>query len=163
MKYICPMGTLKIRNARPSDVPFLFKVFERAIRQTASADYSPEQVDAWVRKGDNPEGWSERIRNQFFLVAVTEDGSYAGFSSLASDGYLDLMFVDPDWKGKGVAGLLINHILSEAKKRGIKTVCTDASITARDFFTHHGFTTVRKNTNQIFGITINNYRMKWVY
>lgn len=63
-----------IREFSDGDRPATFEVFCRAIQGTASRDYSPEQVAAWIGDDRDP---------------------HAG-------GYIDMLVVDPDYARRGV-------------------------------------------------------------
>ena len=62
-------------------------MFHRAIRETASADYSPEQVAVWADEQVDMEMWKARRAAAGTQVAVV-DGEMAGFTDLYEDGTL---------------------------------------------------------------------------
>ncbi|WP_400191154.1 GNAT family N-acetyltransferase [Hymenobacter sp. B81] len=147
-----------LRRATAADAAGIGQLFYDTITEVNAADYSAAQVEAWRGGWQNLAGWQSKIRAQHFLVAE-DAGALAGFTSLAPDGYLDFMFVSARHQRQGVARRLLQALLAEATARGLPQVYTDASRTARDFFTHHGFQVVREQHPVVRGVALVNYRM----
>lgn len=78
-------------------------------------------------------------------VAVTEDGTVAGFASVLVTGdvaELEDLFVDPSRMRQGVATMLVEHALAEARARGADRVEVTANEHALAFYTSVGFVQV---------------------
>ncbi|MFC7767026.1 GNAT family N-acetyltransferase [Leucobacter soli] len=64
---------------------------------------------------------------------ATVDDEIVGFSDVAADGRIDMMFVAPEHQRRGVAGRLLAEAERRARTSGVAELYTDASITARPF------------------------------
>lgn len=128
-----------VRRYVPEDLQQVIHVFLLAIRQTASADYAPQQIAAWGQV--DQQAWSRRCASRPTWVAVS-DGTVVGFTELEADGHLDMMYVHPQHSGRGIATQLLQTAKHHAVDRGITRLYAEVSITARPFFTSQGFTVV---------------------
>ncbi|TGD80618.1 GNAT family N-acetyltransferase [Hymenobacter wooponensis] len=147
-----------LRRATLADIPHIGQLFYDTITQINSADYSPDQVEAWRGGWQNTAGWQAKVEAQHFLVAEAPTG-LAGFASLRPDGYLDFLFVSAQHQRQGIAKLLLHALLQQATLLGLPTVHTDASRTARPFFAHYGFEVEGQQQPVIRGVEVPNFRM----
>lgn len=148
---------LVIRPCAPDDLDVTIEIFLRATRETASADYTLAQVNAWAQA--NRESWAKRRRGRDAWLALLEN-SPAGFAELAPDGHIDMMFVHPSFGGTGVAGALLETIERAAMQQGTYRLFTEASITARGFFERQGFRTIAAQSVPCRGEALTNFRME---
>jgi len=146
-----------IRPYVAADLDGVVTVFLSAVRETASRDYSGAQVDAWAQV--DRELWAARRRSRPTWVALVGE-SLAGFADLEGSGHLDMMYVHPAHQRRGVASALLECAEASARARGISRIFTEASITARPFFTRRGFRTVAPNTVDVRGVRMSNFRME---
>jgi putative acetyltransferase len=72
-------------------------------------------------------------------IAGIIDGHVAGFTDLDDHGYIDMLFVDPDFGRHGVASALLASVVALARQRGTVALTTYASLTAKPLFERHGF------------------------
>lgn len=144
---------LTIRMYEERDFPALCALFLRAVKETASADYSPRQIAAWAQVDE--ERWRQKLAASRVLIAI-KDASPVGFIT-AVDDYIDLLFVSPDYSRQGVASALLNTLLRQLPER-IYTV--EASITAKPFFARHGFTVIQPQEVEARGERFLNYLMR---
>jgi putative acetyltransferase len=135
----------------PSDALATLEVFTRAVRETARRDYTLEQVLAWAPSALPVLEWDARRAAASTRVAVTDD-QIVGFTDVADDGYIDMLFVHPLYNGRGVASALLDSL-------GDGPLWTNASITARGFFAHRGFVVEEAQKVVIRGQVLTNYRM----
>ncbi len=149
---------LTVRSYVPDDAEATIAIFLRAIREIASRDYTPDQVNAWAQV-ESHEGWARKRAGRPTWIA-TVDGSPAGFSDLEPNGYLDMMFVHPQYKGLGVASLLLKTVEAAAQDQGLPRITTEASLTARPFFEKRAFEVVATQEIQKRGQTFKNFRME---
>ncbi|MGY5779152.1 GNAT family N-acetyltransferase [Rhizobium sp. LEGMi135b] len=153
-----PQDRFSVKRYEPSDARATIDIFLRAIREVASKDYSPAQIAAWA-KVDDPEIWAQYRASRPTWLA--KDGSTPiGFTDLKSDGCLDMMFVSPDYQGKGVAGLLLATVENAARKQGFQRIFTEASLTARPFFERKGFVVVTAQQVEKRGQILSNFLME---
>ncbi|MDO5745655.1 MAG: GNAT family N-acetyltransferase [Micrococcaceae bacterium] len=146
-----------IRSYEPQDAQATLSIFQHAVRTTAAADYSPEQIAAWTA-GDGVQAWESRREATDTWIAE-QNGVIVGFSDLDGTGYIDMMFVHPASCRTGVASALLDHIRNLAAERGIGELTVNASITARVFFERHGFTVQATQQIELSAVKLTNYRM----
>jgi putative acetyltransferase len=152
-------GEITLRDYCAADLDAVIAVFQSAVREVASMDYDQAQIEAWSSV-DRP-GWAAARLSRPTWVAVS-DGRVVGFSDLTRQGLLDMMFVRGDFQRRGVARLLIERVLGAAMKAGLRSVETEASITARPFFERHGFVVQARQEVQKRGQTLINFKMRRV-
>lgn len=148
---------MEIRAAKEEDIPQVIRLFTETILSVNLKDYSSEQTAAWAARGQAYHKWLERMSDHYFIAAFEND-TLVGFSTLRPDGYLNHLFVHKDFQGRGVATLLVNEIERQATSLGIKSINTDASITAKPFFENKDFVVIQQQTVDM-GVKLTNYRM----
>jgi putative acetyltransferase len=156
------VSRVEVRDYRDEDRAPTRQVFERAVRVTAFGDYSREQVEAWAPVDIDEaamEAWGAARASAQTVVAV-EGGEVLGFSDLVGGAVLDMLYVDPRAGRRGVATALLDRVLALAREAGAETIETDASITARPFFEHHGFVTLAEQSPVVDGIAMTNFKMR---
>lgn len=151
--------TLQVRAFRDADAPALHEVFYSAIHGTASADYTPEQVEAWAPAEVDQVSWAERVRRIAPFVAE-EDGRIVGYADVQADGYIDHFFVAAAAGRRGVGSALMRQIHATAAEREIVALYSNVSITARPFFEHWGFVVEAEQRPVAHGVPMTNYRMR---
>lgn len=142
------------------DAAATLTIFITAVTETASADYTTEQTEAWA----DPDGrdlrlWGIAMAARRSFVATIE-GQIAGFSDVSTDGYIDMMFVAPRFLRRGVAAQLIAHGEALARESKARELSADVSITARPFFERHGFIFEAEQHPVKRGISLTNFRMR---
>ena len=150
---------MRVRPYASVDLDALIALFQSSVRIVARRDYTLEQVLAWAPDATDRERWAVRLAASSTWVAAFGE-RLAGFISLEPEGYLDMLYVDPDFQGRGVAGRLLHWLEASAKARGLARLFTEASITARPFFEHRGFRIVEAQTVIRRGQRLANYRME---
>ncbi|MDQ6730546.1 MAG: GNAT family N-acetyltransferase [Actinomycetota bacterium] len=137
-------------------------VFERAVRITASRDYTTQQIDAWapVKWGSTESVTWAAARAEATTIVAVDHAEVVGFSNLVQGSLLDMLYVDPRVSRRGVASALIGHIMSLARKSGAAELETFASLTARPLFERLGFVIVEQRAPIVHGIAISNFRMR---
>jgi putative acetyltransferase len=138
-----PQVNFSIREYHAQDLDGVIDVFIRAIRETASRDYSPAQVEAWAQA--DRQLWSQRRMSRPTWVADV-DGKPIGFIDLEPDGHIDMMYVDPHYLGQGVAKQLLQTVEAQARADGLRELHSEVSLTARAFFERNGYQVVEPET-----------------
>ncbi|GAA4201958.1 GNAT family N-acetyltransferase [Actinocatenispora rupis] len=151
--------TVIVRGYEPQDAEPTWTAYFRAVRDTASRDYSPEQVAAWAPASVDLMEWNERRLAAHTFVATIER-RVVGFSDVTDDGLLDMLFVHPDAAGRGIARTLLAAVVEKSRELGLSRLRTHASRTARPAFERFGFEVDRTNAeNWIRGENLPNYDM----
>ncbi|KRD45915.1 hypothetical protein ASE27_17080 [Oerskovia sp. Root918] len=148
-----------LRAYDESDAEATLRVFLRAVRVTASKDYSPEQIAAWGSDDISLDVWAVK-RLQTDTVVAVEGDEVLGFSDVDDRGYVDMMFVDPRVTRRGVASALLDHVTRMAREHGAVELTTYASLTARPFFEKHGFVVVEERQPVLRGVSLTNFSMR---
>lgn len=106
---------LTIRAYVEEDFPALCAIFLRAVKETASRDYSPAQIAAWAQVDESR--WRQKFAHSQVLVAVI-DNQPVGFITVDND-YIDLFFVSPDYTRRGIGHALIGGGLRQPSGKDI--------------------------------------------
>lgn len=149
---------IKIYRATKQDVGIITQLFRDTIQNINSKDYPADEIDDWSSWWTDHDKWQERIEEQYFIKAMI-DNNTVGFSSLATDGYLDLLFTHKDYQRHGVAGNLIKKIERKAKEQGNDLIYSDVSITAKVFFEKHGYVVEKQQFKKSRDKELINFRM----
>ena len=151
---------IAIRQYRPADAAATMAIFLAAVTETAAADYSPEQIQAWARPDTRElSTWhaAMHVRNSY---VATVDGEPAGFSDVDAQGYIEMMFVAPHHLRLGVARHLLGHVEAHARAEELTALTANVSITARPFFERYGFVVVAEQRPVMVGVQLTNFAMK---
>ena len=149
---------MQVREYREYDVAAIVALFRDTVRRVNSRDYSSEQVEAWAPEHIDVGSWADRLACRFTVVAEI-DGQVAGFADLEEGGHLDYLYVHADHQRCAVGRALLAVVEAEARDRGLPSLFTEASITARPFFERQGFVTLQKQVVECRGVEMVNYRM----
>jgi len=152
--------SVSVRGYEPDDAEPTWESYFRAVRDTASKDYSSAEIAAWAPESVDLVEWNERRSAAHTFVAVIEE-RVVGFSDVTDDGLLDMLFVHPDAGGRGAARALFGAVIAKARELGLSELHTHASRTARPVFERFGFEVERVNDqNWIRGENLPNYDMR---
>lgn len=124
---------------------------------TAAPYYSSKEVTAWVSSINHPKRWTKRIQEDFFLL-VEENNKIIGFASLKNSSYVDLLFVHPSHRRKGIAAKLLAKL--EEERNISEPLETHASLISQAFFAKHGYEFIRANKVDVFGVEMENFLMR---
>lgn len=149
---------IKVYRATKQDIGEITQLFRDAIQNVNSKDYPADEIEDWSSWWTDHGKWQERIEEQYFIKAMIE-GKIVGFCSLATDGYLDLMFTHKDYQRHGIAGNLIRKIERKAKEQGNDLIYSDVSITAKGFFEKHGYVVEKQQFKKSKNKELINFRM----
>ena len=133
------MKKLVIRDGRDADFGRLREI---AVDAKAHWGYDRGRVEQWAEGGDfEPESLGKR------LVYVAEvDGEPVGWASLIPRGevaWLEDLWVEPAWIGRGVGRMLFEHVKERARALGAVRLEWEAEPNARDFYERMGGAYVR--------------------
>jgi putative acetyltransferase len=148
-----------IRPALESDFDAIGHIFHDAVHQVAWRDYTEVQLQAWSPEPRGAAHWQKRTAKLEVRVAVVES-VVAGFIGFSRSGYIDLLFVRPEFLRRGIATALLLEAEKVLGQLGVETAWTQASLTARGFFQAMGYRTVREQTVTCGGVELRNYRME---
>lgn len=133
------METIRIRPARPEDLPALTALTRRLAPSLYAAQLSPEELHGWLAGDEAAQAmaalWAEAE------VAETE-GRVVGLTHVYPHDMIHLLWVDPDWQGRGVGSALLaaaeGKIFSAGHKQA-RLFCAGQDEPLRAFFRKRGW------------------------
>ncbi|KRN75254.1 hypothetical protein IV73_GL000414 [Weissella kandleri] len=149
-----------IRRYDNNDLISIVDIFFNSIHAVDSY-YSIEQLNAWGnldKKAELITKWEYSLQNTYTLVAILDDG-VVGFSNIDNDGYIDLMYVSPDYQNKRIATTLLKYLEDYAHRMGLKELTVNASAVAKNMFIKQGFRIVAKQSVVKNNVEMYNYKM----
>jgi len=147
-----------LRPFLAADLPLLSEIRFAAIDELTVDDYDEAQRRAWASTVDDDEEFAQSLAKGLTLVALIGGGP-VGFISLQDGGLIDQLYVHPSVARIGVASALVEAIEKLAAARGVATLVTDASDTAKPLFEARGYQGIHRNTIEIEGEYFGNTRM----
>lgn len=134
---------MQIRLAVPKEAERLWFIRNQAIRHGCKTSYDPLTICNWT-PDEMPLSYIKMVENNPFFVAVNEldEAISTGFLNLESHS-IDAIFTLPEYMRRGAAGLILDAIKAEAKKRKINKLTLDSSPNAEGFYQKHGFISIR--------------------
>ncbi|MCZ8354758.1 MAG: GNAT family N-acetyltransferase [Cyclobacteriaceae bacterium] len=152
------LANLLFTQATVKHLDEIIQVFTLSVSELTSKEYSEAQQKVWANAGINKEKWIKRLAEQYFVIAHFENQP-AGFASLTTSGYVDVLYVHPSFVRKGIGLALLNHLQTEAIKLNVLELTSDVSETAKPLFLSFGFKAMHKNEFELEGQFIHNYKM----
>jgi ribosomal-protein-alanine N-acetyltransferase len=105
-----------------------------------------EEVLFGAERWSAPMFWNELANGHHYLVAVDPDGTLAGYAGLAvapgGEAWVQNIAVRPDRQRDGVGRTLLEALLSEAARRGVRSVLLEVAVDnepARRLYGSYGF------------------------
>ena len=145
-----------LRKYKSADCPKLAKLFYDTVHCVNCKDYTEEQIDAWATGNIDIALWDKSFSEHYTIVAE-KDGIIIGFGDIASDGYLDRLYVHKNYQNIGTATAICDMLEKSVKSCKITT---HASITAKGFFEKRGYNVVKKQQVKRKQILLTNYIME---
>ena len=146
-----------IRKYQAWDCLEIIELFKDTVLNVNCQDYSPEQLQAWIRSSEDVDGWNNAFLEHRTLVAL-EDNKIVGFADMTNDGFLDRLYVHKDYQHQGIASTLCDHLEQSVNA---PTITTHASITARGFFEKRGYTVIKAQQVIRHNTPLTNYVMEY--
>ena len=147
---------LLIRKYQASDCADLAELFYFRIYIEYANAISREQLDAWAPRSRNLKDWNRDFEKHISFVAI-DDRTIVGFGDIEENGYLDRLFVRPDYQRMGIGTAICNKL--EGAVQG--NVFTHASITAKPFFEKRGYKVIKRQTVKRRGVLLTNFVMEY--
>lgn len=145
-----------IRKYLPSDCKYLVELFYQTVHSINAKDYTAEQLNAWTTGNADLEKWHRSLTEHFSLVAM-KDGIITGFGDIDRTGYLDRLFVHKDYQNQGIATAICDKLELAFE---VSKITTHASITAKPFFLHRGYSVIKEQQVVRSNISLTNYIME---
>jgi GNAT superfamily N-acetyltransferase len=132
---------VEIRVARPSDAPAACQVMRRSIAELCITDHhnDPEILRRWLAN-KTPEivaSWIANPNNTMLLVV--EGDAILAVGSVTDGGEIQLNYVSPDARFRGVSRALMQALEARACEKGATTCTLISTETARRFYLAIGY------------------------
>lgn len=147
-----------LRLYKPNDCKEIVEMFYNTVHSINIKDYNEEQVNVWAPKDIDFIKWNDTLLEHYSIVCEKE-GIIIGFGDIDHLGYLDRLYVHKDYQGCKVATKIVNELEDYARKNNVRTVTTDASITARLFFEKRGYEVMKEQEVERKGVLLINFKM----
>lgn len=142
------------------DISDLHSIFYRSVHGLGIQCYSKDQCEAWAPSDFDTYYWSMRIKNLKTIFAVVNTKK-VGFISYRNDGYIDFLYLLPEYARKGIGQELFDFAEMELlSKVSVSKLFTDASYLAKPFFEKNGFRVTHKNQVNLRGQELVNFTME---
>jgi len=149
------VSEIAYRDASPADAALMSALGRRTFTGTFGHLYSPENLAAFLTNHDEDK-WLGELEDPRFRVRIAEaDGAPAGYAKLGppslpftprgSAAELRQLYVLKPWHGAGVAGVLMDWVLAEARQDGAEELYLSVFVDnhrARRFYARYGFEAV---------------------
>ena len=129
---------LNIRRARQEDCQSIGSVHTAAVRGIRTAQYTPEEIQAWAvpRKS---ESYEESIRSKEFFVAE-EGGVIVGFGVLNQESAeVEAVYVSPRAGRRGIGLEVLRKLEERARAHRLGVLRLNASLNAVPFYAKAGY------------------------
>ena len=145
------------------------QIFHEAIHAIDDECYCAAHKAAWSAKPRSAYHWHKRLtRSKAWLVIDTRSMHYGlpvccGFINIEmgfhSRGYIDSLYVHPEYQGKGVAKSLYQALELWSREQGYKELSVDASRLSKSLFLAYGFKVNHRSYQEKLGQVIMGYLM----
>lgn len=142
------------------DREVLVHLFTQTVRIVNRIDYTSEQVLAWAPDPPDMQRWPSVFEPPVQTFVAEVAGNIVGFGQIARDGYINCFYVHADFQRVGVGRNLMIRLLEQAQTWHLDRLYSDVSLTARPFFAAFGFMVVARQTVQVRGVEMDNFRME---
>lgn len=150
---------MEFREYKDTDLHAVMDLFYVTVHEVNKNDYSEEQLDAIAPKAANEYHWEKSLEKNHTIV-VEEDDKLIAFGNIGKTGYLDRLYVHPDYLRKGIASKLVEELEEYAKKHGSHVINVTSSITSKPFFKSKGYAVIEEQINERRGERLLRYLME---
>ena len=150
---------MEFREYKNTDLHAGMDLFYVTVHEDNKTDYSEEQLDAIAPKDANEYHWEKSLEKNHTIV-VEEDDKLIAFGNIGKTGYLDRLYVHPDYLRKGIASKLVEELEEYAKKHGSHVINVTSSITSKAFFESKGYAVIEEQINERRGERLLRYLME---
>ncbi|MCF1427694.1 MAG: GNAT family N-acetyltransferase [Shewanella sp.] len=146
-------------------------LFHCAVHAIDGRHYSSAQLNAWSSQPRSAKYWELRLTRTQAWVMLDFNPSKplaspfcCGFINLETEyfqrGYIDSLYIHPDYQGQGFARQLLWHAKQWAKSRKYPELRVDASYYSRPLFEQEGFELLYKSYQPKSGQMLPGFHMR---
>lgn len=147
--------TITYRDATPADAPLMAEIGSRSFTETFGHLYTPENLAAFL-VNHSEANWHGELTDPRYAVRLAYEGDTAiGFAKVGPPSLpfevkgptaeLRQLYVLKSWQGAGVAPVLMDWVIAEARRRGAEALYLSVFIDnhrAQKFYGRYGFEAV---------------------
>lgn len=144
-------------------------IVHESIHHINNSQYSHEDKCAWSRSPRSTYHWNKRLSQSRAWIIVDLNCDINGWprccgfinveTHFYTQGYIDSLYVDPDYQGKGVAHRLYEALESWGVKQGYAALSVDASHASKAMFLSFGFKQRHRSYQEKLGRVITGFFM----
>ena len=150
---------MEFREYKDTDLHAVMDLFYVTVHEVNKNDYTEDQLEAIAPKEANEYHWEKSLEKNHTIV-VEQDGKLIAFGNIGKTGYLDRLYVHPDYLRKGIASKLVEELEEYAKKHGSHVINVTSSITSKAFFESKGYAVIEEQINERRGERLLRYLME---
>jgi GNAT superfamily N-acetyltransferase len=144
---VLPPAPIYVREGRADEFGRLRQI---AVAAKAHWGYELARVEEWAEAGEfDPASLGRRL-----VFVADADGEPVGWSSLVprgAVGWLEDLWIEPPWIGRGVGRLLFAHVAAYARELGARRLEWEVEPNARGFYERMGGAYVRDSAVSEWG------------
>lgn len=128
--------SIVVRPAQEADIAAMSRVLTSSITALCSADHGddPEKIAKWTAN-KTPAGMGQWLEQPELTLFVAElDGELAAVGAVNTAGAIDLNYVAPEARFRGVSKALLAHMEAHLAALGFKTIRLKSTRTAMRFY-----------------------------
>ena len=149
---------MNLRQITIKDQLELKKVYFDSIQSIDESIYSQEQKRAWSSQAwDNPN--FDKLITQGKGWVLLEKGIIIGFAMRYPNNRIALLYCKGKYQRKGCGSKLLHKLENEAKKEGLDSLSTEASLISYELFLKNEWEIIRKEKVIINNIFFERYKM----
>ncbi|WP_051615762.1 GNAT family N-acetyltransferase [Haploplasma modicum] len=144
---------LKIVKYHDKYIDEMYQLFRETILNVNSFDYNEEQINAWINNVELNK-WKDRFNKNYTVIALI-DNKVLGFADIDETNYFDHLYVKYDFINLNIG----KRLADEIERKATGNITTNASITAKDFFTKRKYIVIKEQEVKISNVALVNYKM----
>ncbi|WOT06188.1 GNAT family N-acetyltransferase [Shewanella youngdeokensis] len=125
------------------------QLYHLAINSIENSVYSQAEKQAWSYAPRSEYHWHKRLSRSKSWLMIDDERTQLGLpvccgminieTHFHSLGYIDSLYVHPDYQRQGIAAALFNQLQSWARITKVRELSVDASKLSKPLFLTHGF------------------------
>ena len=143
------------RKAAAGDIRPAFELALRVFMEYEAPACGPEALERFRRDMARSLSQPEVSVTGRGLMIVSLDGErVVGMVEAGEDGHVRHIYIDGAYRCRGMATMLMNHVVNEFKHRGFDKITLDASPYGLPFYMNYGFTAAGDEENTDGFVTV---------
>ena len=151
-----------IREFKKGDEKQIREVYYRSVHSLVDV-YSQEQLDAWCHGNHDLSLMRKSLKENISCVAESEEGVIVGFGEMTKFGkgigYLERLFVDPEFFGFGIGSSILRKLEGDAMEQKIHRISLDSSLSAKRFYERNGYSFIASSRVSIGRLKLDSFLM----